>query len=71
MNQATVGLLLLSLIGVTDFSFGQSGASEPLKLEATIPMPDVQGRIDHLSIDLKVSACSWRPWGTTRLRSLT
>jgi len=34
-------------------SFGQSGASEPLKLEAMIPMPDVQGRIDHLSIDLK------------------
>jgi hypothetical protein len=53
MNQATVGLLLLSLIGVTDFSFGPSGASEPLKLEATIPMPDVQGHIDHLSIDLK------------------
>jgi len=53
MNQAALGVLLLSLIGVSTFSFGQSGASEPLKLEATIPMPDVQGRIDHLSIDLK------------------
>jgi hypothetical protein len=53
MNQAALGVLLLSLIGVSTFSFAQSGASEPLKLEATIPMPDVQGRIDHLSIDLK------------------
>src|SRR3984893_1284102 len=53
MNQAAPGVLLLSLIGVSTFSFGQSGASEPLKLEATIRMPDVQGRIDHLSIDLK------------------
>lgn len=53
MNQAALGVLLLSLIGVSTFSFGQSGASEPLKLEATIPMPNVQGRIDHLSIDLK------------------
>jgi hypothetical protein len=31
-------VLLLSLIGVSTFSFGQSGASEPLRLEATIPM---------------------------------
>src|SRR5436309_14244966 len=53
MNQATLGVLLLTLIGVSDFFFGQSGVSEPLKLEATIPMADVQGRIDDLSIDLK------------------
>jgi Uncharacterized conserved protein len=33
--------------------FAQSGAGELLKLETTIPMADVQGRIDHLSIDLK------------------
>jgi hypothetical protein len=71
MNKAALGVLLLSLIGVSTFSFGQSGASKPLKLEATIPMLGVQGHIDHLLIDLKVSACSWRPWGTTRLRSLT
>jgi YVTN family beta-propeller protein len=32
--------------------FAQSGAGELLKLETTIPMADVQGRIDHLSIDL-------------------
>ena len=50
MTQAALGVLLLSLIGVSTFSFGQSGASELLKLAATIPMADVQGRIDHLSI---------------------
>jgi DNA-binding beta-propeller fold protein YncE len=33
--------------------WGQSGASQPLKLETTILMADVQGRIDHLSVDLK------------------
>jgi DNA-binding beta-propeller fold protein YncE len=27
--------------------------NEPLKLESTIPLPDVQGRIDHMSIDVK------------------
>src|SRR5258708_10343603 len=53
MNHATFGVLLLSLIGVSTVSFGQSGVSEPLKLEATIPMAEVQGRIDHLSVDVK------------------
>ncbi len=48
MNGAGIGILLLSLATV----WGQSHASEPLKLETTIPMPDVQGRIDHLSVDL-------------------
>jgi YVTN family beta-propeller protein len=28
-------------------------SNEPLRLEKTIPLPDVQGRIDHLSIDVK------------------
>src|SRR5258708_12730831 len=27
-------------------------ANAPLKLEQTIPLPDVQGRIDHLSLDV-------------------
>jgi DNA-binding beta-propeller fold protein YncE len=53
MSQAAVIVLLLSLIGVSNASLGQPGASELLKLENTIPMADVQGRIDHLSIDLK------------------
>src|SRR6267142_3701819 len=29
-------------------------ASQPLRLEKTIELPDVQGRIDHLSADVKV-----------------
>jgi DNA-binding beta-propeller fold protein YncE len=53
MNRAAFGILLLSLIGVSHYSFGQSAPSEPLELEAKIPMADVQGRIDHLSIDVK------------------
>jgi len=48
MNRAGIGVFLLSLATV----WGKSGASEPLKLETTIPMADVQGRIDHLSVDL-------------------
>jgi YVTN family beta-propeller protein len=28
-------------------------ANEPLKLERTIELPEVQGRIDHMSIDVK------------------
>jgi len=28
-------------------------ANEPLKLEKTVQLPDVQGRIDHMSIDVK------------------
>jgi YVTN family beta-propeller protein len=53
MDQATICLLLLSLVGVSSVSFGQAGANELFKLETTIAMADVQGRIDHLSIDLK------------------
>src|SRR5579864_8108065 len=48
MNQPRIAILLLSLATV----WGQVGSSEPLKLEMTIPMADVQGRIDHLSVDL-------------------
>src|SRR5207244_8385359 len=42
-----------SLAAVPHVSLGQSGASEPLKLETTIPIAEVQGRIDHLSVDVK------------------
>jgi len=48
MNQARIAVLLLPLAT----AWGQSAGSEPLKLETTIPMADVQGRIDHLSVDL-------------------
>ena len=38
---------------------GQSPS--PLSFETQIPMPDVKGRIDHLSVDVKGgSACSWQ-----------
>jgi hypothetical protein len=53
MNQAAFGALLLTLAGVSNVSLGQSASSELLKLETKIPMADVQGRIDHLSIDVK------------------
>jgi len=52
MSQEAV-IVLLSLIGLSNVSLGQPGATELLKLENTIPMADVQGRIDHLSIDLE------------------
>jgi YVTN family beta-propeller protein len=53
MNQTAFVVLILSLAGISDVSLGQSGAGELLKLETTIPMAEVRGRIDHLSIDLK------------------
>jgi YVTN family beta-propeller protein len=53
MNQVTLGAFLLSLVGSSSVALGQVGAGELLKLETTIPMADVEGRIDHLSIDLK------------------
>lgn len=52
MNQAAVGLLL-SLVSASNLLLGEASSSELLKPEATIPIVDVQGRIDHMSIDLK------------------
>src|SRR5262249_38336496 len=49
MNKVPIGLLLLALT----IASGQANASEPLTLETTISLADVQGRIDHLSMDLK------------------
>lgn len=43
--------LLLTLFTFTILGAAQS--NEPLRLEKTIPLPDVQGRIDHMSIDVK------------------
>jgi DNA-binding beta-propeller fold protein YncE len=48
MNKVKIGIILLLLATV----WGQSNDGAPLKLETTIPMADVQGRIDHLSVDL-------------------
>lgn len=53
MRKTTLVILLVSLCGWPTVSPAQSANAEPLKLIATIPLPDVQGRIDHLSIDMK------------------
>lgn len=46
--------VLLALTGISNIASGQSRAGTPVfKLEATIPLPDVEGRIDHLSIDVR------------------
>jgi YVTN family beta-propeller protein len=43
----------LLLILLTFPILGAAQSNEPLRLEKTIPLPDVQGRIDHMAIDLK------------------
>src|SRR5579864_5106718 len=36
------------------FAFSAWGqANQPLRIEKTIELPDVQGRIDHMSVDVK------------------
>jgi hypothetical protein len=44
--------ILVALI-LASVSLASAQAPQPLHLEKTIAMPDVQGRIDHLSIDVK------------------
>src|SRR6266852_6888856 len=39
------------LLASAALAWGQ--ASQPLRLERTIELPEVQGRIDHLSVDVK------------------
>jgi len=41
-------IILGALVGL-----GWGQAAQPLRLEKTIELPDVQGRIDHMSIDVK------------------
>ena len=43
--------LLLLLLSSTAFTLGQN--TQPLRLEKTIELPEVQGRIDHISVDAK------------------
>jgi len=43
--------VLMMILASVALAWGQ--ASKPLRLEKSIEMPDVQGRIDHLSIDVK------------------
>jgi hypothetical protein len=43
--------LFMILFASAALAWGQ--ASQPLRLEKTIELPEVQGRIDHLSVDVK------------------
>ena len=43
----------LLLIALSSAILSSAQASPPLRLEKTIELPEVQGRIDHLSIDVK------------------
>jgi len=43
--------LFMILVAVTGVAWAQ--AAQPLRLEKTIELPDVQGRIDHMSVDVK------------------
>jgi DNA-binding beta-propeller fold protein YncE len=49
-KNAAISMMLSALVHIP--AQGQTKVSAMLKLEATIAMPDVQGRIDHLAIDL-------------------
>ena len=53
MNHLGACAALLSIVVAPSDLSAQSDTAQLLKLETTIPMPDVQGRIDHLSIDSK------------------
>ena len=43
--------LFVILLASAALAWGQT--NQPLRLEKTIELPEVQGRIDHLSIDVK------------------
>ena len=43
--------VLMILFAFAALAWGQ--ATQPLRLEKTIELPEVQGRIDHLSVDVK------------------
>lgn len=50
-----VEMLRLRMLGCFVFAIGSAVAqpSEPLHLVGSVPMPNVEGRIDHMSIDVK------------------
>lgn len=52
-NHTRIVLLVLSLAALPGMACGQSSPAAPLKLEATIPLAEVRGRIDHLALDEK------------------
>jgi YVTN family beta-propeller protein len=52
MRRIKVALMLSSSGLLPIIALTQPKGSELLKLEATVPMPEVQGRIDHLAVDV-------------------
>jgi YVTN family beta-propeller protein len=44
---------VVALANTTGQAFGETPGTGPLQLEAKIPLGDVRGRIDHMSVDLK------------------
>ena len=42
----------LTILFLLSASLVKAQASEPLKLEKKVELPEVQGRIDHMSIDV-------------------
>lgn len=53
MNREKIHLLVLVAAVALSPVSAQSGPGQLLKLETTVPITDVQGRIDHLAIDVK------------------
>ena len=56
------------LIAIAAIAFSQEGTKQPLRLIQTIPLPNVKGRLDHMDVDVKGSACSLRAWKMAPLR---
>lgn len=47
-------VIVVLLIGLAALKVkGQAGEPTPLRLVETIPLPNVEGRIDHMAVDLK------------------
>jgi len=66
-NRITLSAALIGALAAllnTASVFAQS--VDPLGLVRTIPLPDVRGRIDHLTIDLPVDVCLSRVGVTDR-----
>lgn len=58
---------IAALLALRSVEVGQE--SPALSLTTHIPLPNVKGRIDHASVDLKGQRFSWPPLPMTRARS--
>ena len=56
---AVSGAIILGLLATTSSAALEAVAPAPLLLEAKIPLGNIQGRIDHLAVDIvRRHACS-------------